>query len=94
MKVIKNEKIIELAKRFDEARALEKSIQTELKTMRESLIAAMGDEASAKVGELLLILSERSRTDLDKKALQADLGDKLAKYERQSSYRILEIKQA
>jgi hypothetical protein len=94
MKTIRSQNIIELVARFDEARAIEKSVQAELKNMRESLIAAMGDEASAKAGEFLLLLSERVRTDLDKKALAADLGDKLKTYEKASTYQILEIKKA
>ena len=94
MKTIRSESIISLTAQYEETKAIQKSIEESLKTMRESLLAAMGDEASAKAGEYLLLRSERIRTDLDKKALLQALGSDLAQYEKKSSYEILEVKKA
>ncbi len=94
MKTIRSKEIIDLAERFEAARQQEKELQAALKTMRDSLMAALGDEASAKAGEYLLLVSDRVRTDLDKKALTEALGDEIKQYEKKISYQILEIKKA
>jgi hypothetical protein len=52
----------------------------------------MGDDTSAKVGEYLLIICEKMRTDLDKKALAQKLGDELKSFEKKTAYTVLEIK--
>jgi hypothetical protein len=39
------------------------------------------------------VLSEKTRTDLDKKALTTLLGEDLKKYEKKTTYKTLEIKQ-
>lgn len=94
MKTIRSESIISLTAKYEETKAMQKTLEESLKTMRESLLAAMGDEATAKAGEYLLLRSERTRTDLDKKALLQALGADLAQYEKKSSYEILEVKKA
>lgn len=94
MKTIRSESIINLTAKYEEMKATQKVIEESLKTMRESLLAAMGDEDTAKAGEFLLLRSERVRIDLDKKALLQALGSDLAKYEKKSSYEILEVKKA
>lgn len=94
MKTIRSQKVIDQVELFNNLRAQEKEIQNNLKVIRLSLLEVLGEESSAKAGEFLLLVSDRVRTDLDKKALAADLGEKIKDYETETSYQILEVKKA
>lgn len=94
MKTIKRAELIETAQEFAAIREQIKTLEAAQKRMRSELIEALGDENSALVGEYLLILSERVRTDLDKEALQQELGDKFREFQRESTYSVLDIKKA
>lgn len=94
MKSIKKTALVEMAANFASLREQAKEIEKAQKEMRNALIAALGDEQSALIGEYLIILSERVRTDLDKDALAIELGDRFSEFQKQSSYQVLDIKKA
>jgi len=65
-----------------------------LERMRAELFEALGDEASALAGEYIIIASTKTRTDLDKEALQVELGERLKEFQKKSTYQTLEVKKA
>jgi hypothetical protein len=94
MKNIKSAKVQSMVSDFVAMRAREKEVAAQLKELRTSLLAALGDADTAQVGEWLLLRSDRTRVDLDKEGLKAALGEKLKEFENRSSYEILEVKKA
>lgn len=73
-------------------RSRRKALDEAEKTIKESLLAALGDETAAEAGKYLIMQSDRTRTDLDKKALEVELGEELRRFEKQTTYTILEVK--
>ena len=74
----------------DQVKALEK----ELNPLIDEIKGFMGDETVITLGDVVLILSEITRTDLDKKALTAQLGEAIKRFEKPTTYKKLEIKRA
>lgn len=55
----------------------------------------MGTEMILEAGNVVLILESKSRTSLDKKALEAELGhDVIVKFEKTTTYQCLNVKKA
>lgn len=94
MKIVTDSKLIALANDFADIRETMKAMERRQKDLRASLVAALGDDNSAMIGEWLLVLSERVRTDLDKDALAEALGERFKEFQRASSYEVLDIKKA
>jgi predicted phage-related endonuclease len=94
MKITKSQSTISVVERYKCLKSSQSSIEKEMKVLREELIGALGGENSMLAGQFLIILSQVTRTDIDKKALAADLGDDIHKYEKQTSYDRIDIKKA
>lgn len=94
MKITKSQSTISVVERYESLKSSQAAIEKEMKVLREELIGALGGENSMLAGQFLIILSQVTRTDLDKKALQQDLGDKLHDYEKKTTYEKLEVKKA
>lgn len=94
MKNIKKADLVETAHNFAIIREQIRMLEQTQKIMRQELIEALGDQNSALIGEYLIILSERIRTDLDKDALQKELGDKFQEFLKQSTYSVLDVRKA
>jgi predicted phage-related endonuclease len=69
-----------------------KALENELSPILDEIKGFMGDQTVVTLGDIVLILSEVTRTDLDKKALTLELGEKLKAFEKRSTYKKLEIK--
>lgn len=94
MKTTKNKATITAVERYESLKASQASIEKELKVLRQELIGALGSDNSMLAGQFLIILSHITRTDIDKKALAADLGDDIHKYEKLTSYPRIDVKKA
>jgi predicted phage-related endonuclease len=94
MKKISSKKVVETVKEFQAIKKQMSEMEATMKELRASLKEALGDESSALVGEFLVLVSERTRKDVDKDALQKELGDAFDKFLKVSSYEILEVKKA
>lgn len=94
MKTITREKTVLLVSDFHAMRAQVRDLDAAMSLMRAELFEALGDEASALAGEFIILSSTKTRTDLNKEALQAELGDRLKDFQKQSTYKILEVKKA
>lgn len=94
MKKITREKTILMVSDFHAMRVQAKDLDAAMSLMRAELLEALGDEASALAGEFIILASTKTRTDLNKEALQAELGDRLKEFKKQSTYKILEVKKA
>lgn len=92
MKTSKNKTTILAVERYDRLKESHAAIEKEMKMLREELIGALGGENSMLAGQFLIIISHITRTDIDKKALAADLGDDIHRYEKLTTYPRLEIK--
>ena len=92
LKISKSKDFESQVARARELRDQINAMTKELKPLIDQIEERMGDDMSAKVGDFLLILTERERTDLDKKALALKLGDELKAFEKKVSYTVLDIK--
>jgi hypothetical protein len=84
-------KAMELATLIELRREAERR-EKELKDYFKELIGEA--EATVQIGAYILVLSECTRTDLDKKALMVAMGDRIKDFEKQTSYTKLEVKKA
>ena len=94
MKKITREKTVLLVSDFHSMREASKKLDTAMATIRAELMAALGEDSSALVGDFILLVSEKTRTDLDKAALQSELGERLKEFQKRSTYKTLEVKKA
>lgn len=94
MKTTKSQAMISIVERYESLKESHAAIEKEMKVLRQELIGALGGENSMLAGQFLIILSHITRTDIDKKALAADLGDDIHKYEKLTSFPRIDIKKA
>lgn len=79
-----------LATIIDERKSLEKE-EKELKT---SIKGLMGDESILEAGNHVVIIGHRSRQDIDKTKLTAEMGMPFVlKYTKVTEYEIVEVKE-
>lgn len=81
-----------LANEIKQAREQRKALDDAIEAKSDELKAHMGELKSLHAGKYLVVISERTRTDLDKRALTTLLGDQLKQFEKKTTYQILEIK--
>lgn len=85
----KIEKVQALFAIIEQRKELEKAEKELKKEIRE----LMGDALLLEAGALAVVVSERSRRDIDKEAIAADHGvDFLAQYTKTTSFEIMEVK--
>lgn len=94
MKIFKSKQIEQEVSRARELRDVINASKKELEPLIDKLQAELGDENSGKAGDYLLIATKRQRSDLDKKALAARLGDALKEFEKITTYIVLDIKKS
>jgi hypothetical protein len=92
LKISKSKEFESQVARARELRDQINAMTKELKPLIDQIEDRMGEDMSAKVGDYLLIICEKIRTDLDKKALAQKLGDELKDFEKKTAYTVLEIK--
>lgn len=73
-----------------ENRKANEKVEKELKAVLKEL---MGTDMTLEAGDLMVVVEERSRTDVDKKALLAIVGpDVVAQCSKSTTYDIISIK--
>jgi hypothetical protein len=83
---------IELKRVIELRRANEKR-EDELKSYFKSKLASIGQD-TANVGGILISLVERSRTDIDKQAIAAQMGaDFLKRFQTKTTFIIVDVKE-
>lgn len=92
MTSLRSKKDMEMARALYEINELRKDFAKREKEIRDYFKGKLGSNGAAKAGEYLIITSEKSRRDLDRKAL-AEVID-LEKFQVEKSYCTLEIKKA
>jgi hypothetical protein len=84
-------KLVELAMELARISEDRKDAEQREKELKELFKQEFGEGQHA-VGDYIVSIAERSRTDIDREKLKEDLGIKAKKYERNKSYLALEIK--
>ena len=92
MKTTVQKETIEKAKRLAVLIESRKTAEKEEKELKEFFKQTIGADGSLQVGDWLVIVSEKSRTDLDKKALVVEYGDKIKAFEKTTTYSMVEVK--
>lgn len=80
------------AQRLAELIEIRKTNEIEENSLRTFFKGLLAPTDSLTAGKWLIITSEKTRTDLDKKALTSWFGEALRRYERKTTYSILEVK--
>lgn len=71
-----------------------KRLEKEEKELKDKIKLIMGSEKVLEADNIIILLDERERTDLDKKKMVTDLGmDLIKQYETKSTYQIMTIKE-
>lgn len=84
--------IVQALRRLAETVEMRKELDKVEKAIKDQIKEFMGDEMILHGGDYVAIQKEVKRTDLDKQALQAHLGDDYENFLKQTSYRTLEVK--
>ncbi len=90
MKTIRAKSDIEKANELFELIEARKEIERKERELKD-YFKAMG-EAAIKANDILITLTEKERTNLDRKALQAFMGDKLVEFETTTEYVQVDVK--
>jgi predicted phage-related endonuclease len=91
MKTTKAKSKIEMIKKFYELDQEIKELQAMAKTTK-AMIKDLLDHESTQAGEYLVLFDERTRKDLNKKALQEYLGEEYDDFIKESSYETMSVK--
>ncbi|MGA0852318.1 MAG: hypothetical protein ACO3QQ_03040 [Candidatus Nanopelagicaceae bacterium] len=94
MKKTTSKDTIKIISRLADIRSAKAEMAKEEETIKDAIRNIMGDETALQAGDFIVLIAEVMRTDLDKKALAAELGDKLKQFEKQSSHDRIEIRRA
>ena len=83
---------LELKETIDRRREIEKR-EDELKSYFKTKLGSLGQD-TASVGGILISLTSKSRTDIDKKAIAAQMGaDWLKQFEKKTNYTQVDVKE-
>lgn len=95
MKVLRKDEYKAKAKKLSEYIQKRRDLEKMEKELKEEFKGLMGDDLECKVGDYLMLLTEKTRKSLDKKKLVAKLGaDKVKAFESETTYYTFDIKQA
>jgi len=84
---------IQLVARLNEVIEMRRALEKEEAVLKSEIKGMMKEVSVLEAGDLMVLLSQRTRKDLDKQMLAHDFGAEFFnKYERASTYQILEIK--
>lgn len=84
---------IQLVARLNEVIEMRRALEKEEAVLKSEIKGMMKDVNVMEAGHFMVLLSERTRKDLDKQMLAHDFGAEFFnKYERPTTYQILEIK--
>lgn len=94
MKKTTSKDTISKISRLADIRSAKAEMAKEEETIKDAIREVMGDDTAMQAGEFIVLIAEVVRTDLDKKALAAELGDDIKRFEKQSSHDRIEIRKA
>jgi bifunctional ADP-heptose synthase (sugar kinase/adenylyltransferase) len=94
MKTTQKAETISKAQQLSELIEKRKELEKVEKEIKEFFKAIIGNEGVLLAGDYMILISERSRKDVDKKSLAAELGERYSQFEKESSYQIVEVKRA
>ena len=96
MKTTQNKTIIGLVNRLSEVIETRKSLDTEEKSIKAALKDAMAEFNTniLGAGNYVMIISDRTRSELDKELVKSLLGEKYDGCIKKSEYQIFEVKKA
>jgi hypothetical protein len=95
MKTLKSQEAIEKAQALQQAIQYRKAMEKNEKELKDWFMTALAGENSAKVGDILIVITDAQTTTIDRKALAVDQGDEfVAAYTKVTPYRKLEVKKA
>jgi len=94
MKKTTSKDTIKIISRLADIRSAKAEMAKEEETIKDAIRNIMGDETALQAGDFIVLIAEVMRTDLDKKALAVELGDKLKHFEKQSTHDRIEIRKA
>jgi len=95
MKNLRNEKDQNLAAELSHIIAERRGMEKREKELKAYFKEKAGDDIAIKAGDILILLTEKSRESLDRKLLTADFGaEKLAPYIKTTSYVQVDVKGA
>ena len=83
---------IELAENLFKVIEARKELEKRETELKEQVKELMGEESILEAGSIFISFDERSRTDLDKKKMQQELGLELLKqFEKTSTFRVMQV---
>jgi len=96
MKTTENKTIIGLVERLAGIIEMRRTLEADEKEVKSAIkdILAGFEVNVLGAGDFVVILSDRTRTDVDKKKLKVELGERYAEFETKTDYQILEVKKA
>ena len=87
-----SEKSIQLVKLYYLTCQKRKELEKLESQTKELIREVMGEDATLIAGDYVVIREVRTRTDLDKKALEIELGSKLKEFQKVSQYETMTVK--
>lgn len=96
MKTTENKTIVALVERLSNVLEKKKALELEEKEMKDAIKDILkGFEVNILgAGEYVVVLSDRTRRDVDKQKVKELLGDKYSEVEKKTEYQTLEVKRA
>jgi len=93
MKSLRNDKDVELALDLLQAIQMRKAAEKLEKELKTHFKGKIGDHTMLKVGNVVISLEDRSRSDIDKVLLEQDHGkDFIKKYSKTTIYKQMSVK--
>lgn len=93
MKTVAKENV-EIAQKLFNTIEARKQLEKAEKELKDRVKELMGTEKMLDAGNILILLDDRERTDLDKKRMTLDLGlDLIKQYETKSSFQIMTVRE-
>lgn len=95
MKTLQGVDAVQKVRRLVKVNEQRKLLEKEEKELKEFFKGKLeGEDGSLKVDRFLITVETKTSKSIDKKALAAELGDRIHDFEKESSYQQLEVKVA
>lgn len=95
MKTLKSKQALENAIALEQITAARRDLEKKEKALKEWFLASLADENAAKVGDILIVITDCENTSIDRVSLASDHGnDFLKAYTKVTKYRKVEVKKA
>lgn len=93
MKTVRSKKMIEMVAELAEIVEQRRELAKKEKQLKAQLDVALENEEAMKAGQWLVTATEKTRSSLDRKALEAEYGaDEITRFEKVTTYRQIDLK--